>query len=56
MADVQRYGKMVAADRALKLAGYEVFRFEVAEFATDNAKVRVKKLFETLFKLYLIHY
>lgn len=31
MAEVQRYGQMVAADRDLKLAGYEVFHFGAAE-------------------------
>ena len=56
MADVQRYGQMVAADRDLKLAGYEVFRFGAAELGTGDAKVKVKKFFETLFKLYRIHY
>jgi very-short-patch-repair endonuclease len=56
MADIKRYGQMVAADRDLKLAGYEVFRFGAAELGTDDAKVKVKKFFETLFKIYRIHY
>ena len=51
-ADVQRYAQMVRADRELKLAGYEVFRFGAAELQTPTAKNEVKAFFEALFKRY----
>ena len=51
-ADVQRYSQMVKADRELKLAGYEVFRFGAAELQVPTAKADVKTFFEALFKRY----
>lgn len=51
-ADVQRYAQMVKADRELKLAGYEVFRFGAAELQGSEAQADVKAFFETLFKRY----
>jgi very-short-patch-repair endonuclease len=51
-ADVQRYAQMVKADRELKLAGYEVFRFGAAELQAPTAKADVKTFFEALFKRY----
>jgi len=51
-ADVQRYAQMVRADRELKLAGYEVFRFGAAELQMPTAKADVKTFFESLFKRY----
>lgn len=51
-ADAQRYSQMVKADRELKLAGYEVFRFGAAELLQPTAKVDVKAFFEALFKRY----
>ena len=51
-ADVQRYAQMVQADRELKLAGYEVFRFGAAELLAPTAKADVKVFFEALFKRY----
>lgn len=51
-ADVQRYAQMVKADRELKLAGYEVFRFGAAELQVSTAKANVKTFFETMFKRY----
>ena len=36
-ADVQRYGHMVKADRELKFAGYEVFRFGMFLTARPNS-------------------
>ena len=51
-ADVQRYARMVKADRELKLAGYEVFRFGAAELQVPTAKADVKTFFEALFKRY----
>lgn len=51
-ADVQRYAQMVRADRELKLAGYEVFRFGAAELQGTTSKTDVKTFFEALFKRY----
>lgn len=51
-ADVQRYAQMVRADRELKLAGYEVFRFGAAELQESTAKADVKAFFEAVFKRY----
>lgn len=53
-ADVDRYAQMVKADRDLKLAGYEVFRFGAAELQTPTAKAEVKAFFEALFKRYVV--
>jgi very-short-patch-repair endonuclease len=47
-ADGERYGTMVAADRDLKLAGYEVFRFGAEELQSDELS-HVKEFFERLF-------
>jgi very-short-patch-repair endonuclease len=52
MADVQRYAQTMAADRELKLAGYEVFRFGAAELQTSTAAANVKTFFLALFKRY----
>ena len=51
-ADVQRYAQMARADRELKLAGYEVFRFGAAELQATTAKADVKAFFVALFKRY----
>ncbi len=52
LADVQRYAEMAMADRDLKLAGYEVFRFGASELQTPDAKARVKNFFKAVFKRY----
>jgi very-short-patch-repair endonuclease len=58
VADVQRYAQTMVADRELKLAGYEVFRFGAAELqastaaAKDTAAANVKTFFLALFKRY----
>lgn len=44
IADVQRYAQMVRADRELKLAGYEVFRFGAAELKLPAAKAEVRDI------------
>jgi very-short-patch-repair endonuclease len=49
-ADSKRYAAMVAADRDLKLAGYQVFRFGSAELTKETARGIVKTFFEELFK------
>ncbi|WP_159275762.1 AbiJ-related protein [Variovorax boronicumulans] len=51
-ADVVRYAQMVAADRELKLAGYQIFRFGAHELLSDSAGGLVKTFFESLFKRY----
>jgi len=53
-ADAQRYAQMVKADRELKLAGYEVFRFGAAELQANSAKMDVKAFFKALFKRYRV--
>lgn len=52
LADVQRYARMAMADRDLKLAGYEVFRFGATELQQTTAKADVKRFFDALFKRY----
>lgn len=49
-ADCDRYATMVAADRDLKLAGYDVFRFGAFELDGDAAPSIVKRFFDSLFK------
>jgi len=53
-ADVQRYAQMARADRELKLAGYEVFRFGAAELQSPAAEADVKAFFEALFKRFSV--
>lgn len=49
-ADPTRYAVMMAADRELRLAGYEVYRFGAAELLDEAAgRVLVKSFFERLF-------
>lgn len=59
-AETERYARMVAADRDLKLSGYEVFRFGADELRADPARPDgqerprhiVRAFFERLFKEY----
>lgn len=44
-----KYAEMVAADRQLRLAGYEVFRFGGAELQREEDKVNVARFFLDLF-------
>jgi very-short-patch-repair endonuclease len=44
------YAEMVAADRQLRLAGYEVFRFGGAELQGDAGKAIVVEFFRALLK------
>jgi very-short-patch-repair endonuclease len=48
-ADVAKYSEMVAADRALKLNGYDVYRFGGYELQGENGKKIVESFFERLF-------
>jgi very-short-patch-repair endonuclease len=49
-ANPKKYAEMVAADRYLRLAGYEVYRFGGSEFQGDNAKTLIESFFRDLFK------
>lgn len=51
-ADCARYAIMVAADRELKLAGYEVFRFGAQELQEPAAEANVKMFFEAVLRRY----
>lgn len=52
-ADVAKYAALVAADRELKLVGYEVYRFGAAELQDPEASLAaVRVFFESLFKRY----
>jgi very-short-patch-repair endonuclease len=51
-ADTGKYAAMVAADRELKLAGYEVFRFGAADLVGDAGSKLVSRFFESLFRRY----
>ncbi|MEG3922486.1 hypothetical protein [Microcoleus sp. POL10_C6] len=54
-ANPQLYAEMVAEDRRLRLAGYELYRFGGYEFLhTEDAKQTVKNFFDDLFKLHSI--
>ncbi|WP_339910367.1 hypothetical protein [Symmachiella dynata] len=44
-----RYAEMVAADRRLKLDGYQVFRFGGAELQGERGKAVVKEFFRAMF-------
>ena len=51
-ASPDRYATMVAADRNLKLAGYEVFRFGVAELEGRESEAMVQDFFRSLLRRY----
>jgi hypothetical protein len=53
-ADPSRYASMVAADRDLKLLGYEVFRFGGTELQGTSAHKAVKTFFELLFRRFSV--
>jgi very-short-patch-repair endonuclease len=44
------YSEMVKEDRALRLKGYEVYRFGGFELSSDQAEEIVKEFFSNLFK------
>jgi very-short-patch-repair endonuclease len=51
-ADTARYAEMVAEDRKLRLAGYEVYRFGGAEFVDrKQATVILREFFVGLLEL-----
>jgi hypothetical protein len=51
-ASTQKYAEMVCADRELKLAGYDVYRFGGAELFSPNAEDLVFSFFNQLFTKY----
>lgn len=52
IADTSRYAAMMAADRELRLAGYEVYRFGAVELSGDRGYTVATEFFEGLFKLH----
>lgn len=48
------YADMVSADRELRLAGYEVYRFGANELVGDGAETKVTDFFEKLFRLHRV--
>ena len=48
-ADPEKYAAMASADRDLRLAGYDVFRFGAVELDPVNGPERVGEFFERLF-------
>ena len=48
----QIYAQTMAADRSLRLAGYEVYRFGAHEFLQPNAEGVLIKFYRTLFERY----
>lgn len=51
-ADPGRYGEMVSADRDLRLAGYDVYRFGAAELDRERGPALAATFFDQLFKRY----
>jgi len=51
-ASTYQYSRLTSGDRALKLAGYEVFRFAGAELQGTDTLIFVKDFFITLFARY----
>jgi very-short-patch-repair endonuclease len=51
-ADVDRYAAMMSADRDLRLAGYEVYRFGASELSGNGADQKVAEFFDRLFRQY----
>jgi very-short-patch-repair endonuclease len=47
-ASPERYATMMSADRELRLAGYEVYRFGAVELTGDDAEARVQEFFVSL--------
>jgi hypothetical protein len=46
------YAEMVSADRELRLAGYEVYRFGANELVGSGAEARITDFFDKLFRLH----
>jgi very-short-patch-repair endonuclease len=48
------YADMVSADRELRLAGYEVYRFGANELVSEAAESKITDFFEKLFRLHRV--
>jgi hypothetical protein len=48
------YAEMVSADRELRLAGYEVYRFGANELVGEGAESRIADFFDKLFRLHRV--
>lgn len=48
------YADMVSADRELRLAGYEVYRFGANELVGEGAESKITDFFEKLFRLHRV--
>jgi hypothetical protein len=46
------YAEMVSADRELRLAGYEIYRFGANELVGNGAEARITDFFDKLFRLH----
>jgi len=51
-AEPSKYAAMVAADRDLRLAGYDVYRFGATELIASTGPTMVGEFFERLFRAY----
>jgi hypothetical protein len=54
LPSLKAYADMVSADRELRLAGYEVYRFGANELVGDGAETRITDFFDKLFRLHRI--
>jgi very-short-patch-repair endonuclease len=54
MPSLKVYAEMVSADRELRLAGYEVFRFGANELVGPDAEALIANFFDKLFSLHRI--
>jgi very-short-patch-repair endonuclease len=51
---IRVYADMVSADRELRLAGYEVYRFGANELVGNGAEASIADFFEKLFRLHRV--
>jgi very-short-patch-repair endonuclease len=51
---LKAYADMVSADRELRLAGYEVFRFGANELVGQGAEAKITEFFDKLFRVHRI--
>ncbi len=52
VASLKIYAEMVSADRELRLAGYEIYRFGSNELVGDGSEARIIDFFDGLFRLH----
>jgi very-short-patch-repair endonuclease len=55
IADTSRYAAMMAADRELRLAGYDIYRFGAVELSGERGYTVATEFFEGLFKLHHVN-